>query len=191
MFEKMCESPRNEFALIWKCLSDLYDWYECWIKEWMKYVLCHRWRCTCWIWTFYRRGNHWHIVYGAPWAPSVWNHWYQGWHESLHLRFQLRVKRPGCECHKAFGSTTKNRDSVLLNIIDKITYQLEMLQAFGNGKRVLLPESPVPNWLGTTFNVFGCRPWQHFIIVVIDEHRLNRFGPTRNDLVTKDALLRV
>ena len=69
-------------------------------------------------------------------------------------------------------------------------HQLEMLWAFGEVKRVHVTESPVPNRLGIMFNIFRRRPWRHFTIVLIDEHRLDSFGPSRYDLATKDGFLR-
>lgn len=65
-----------------------------------------------------------------------------------------------------------------------------MLRTFGKLKGMRISKSPVPNWLRTESNVCRCRPWRQLIVIVIDENWLDRFGPTRYDVATKDALLR-
>src|ERR1700688_946054 len=65
-----------------------------------------------------------------------------------------------------------------------------MLWTFGKFKGMHISESPVPNWLRTESNI--CRRWprRQLIEIVIDENRLDRFGPPRYDIAPEDALLR-
>jgi hypothetical protein len=65
-----------------------------------------------------------------------------------------------------------------------------MLWRFGKLKGMRVSESPVPNRLRTESNVCRCRPWRQLVVIVIDENWLDRFGPTRYNVATEDALLR-
>jgi hypothetical protein len=101
----------------------------------------------------------------------------------------VQSKRLGCEYGKALDSAMKiklkNLTCCQLNHLPTVE-----LWTFGEFKGMHISKPPVPNWLRADSNICRGQPWRQLIEIVVDENWLDRFGPTRYDFATKDALLR-